>query len=83
MREANKKRRLTTAIVLATFNGEKYIENLFKSLINQTYPANKIIIFDDASSDNTVNIIKEIIKEYNLKNVSLNINKSNMGSSQT
>lgn len=50
-------------IVLATYNGEKYLENQLNSLINQTYDNIDIYIRDDGSSDNTVAIIKKYIEK--------------------
>lgn len=48
------------AICLSTYNGENYIEEQLKSLINQTYSNIKIYVRDDASSDNT----KKILEKY-------------------
>ena len=45
-------------IVLATYNGEKYLPQMLDSLIAQTRPANFIVAVDDGSKDNTVNILK-------------------------
>ena len=47
------------AILLATYNGEKYIREQLNSLINQSYKDFDIYIRDDGSSDDTVSIIKE------------------------
>ncbi|EAI4070941.1 glycosyltransferase family 2 protein [Campylobacter jejuni] len=46
------------AIILATYNGEKYLEEQIKSILNQTYKNIKIYIGDDNSKDSTMNIIK-------------------------
>jgi glycosyltransferase involved in cell wall biosynthesis len=51
-------------IVIATYNGEKYLREQLDSIINQTYKNIKIYIRDDGSKDNTVNIIKEYVEEY-------------------
>jgi len=47
------------SIVIATFNGAKYITPQLQSVINQTYKNLEIIIVDDCSTDNTVPILKE------------------------
>lgn len=48
------------SILCATFNHEKYLEDAIKGfLIQQTNFAFEIIIHDDASADNTQNIIKK------------------------
>lgn len=45
------------SIVLATYNGEKFLEKQLESLFQQTYPNIEIIAIDDKSSDNTINIL--------------------------
>ncbi|MBV2132947.1 glycosyltransferase family 2 protein [Pseudomonas sp. MAP12] len=45
-------------ILLATHNGEKYINAQINSILNQTHKEWRLIIHDDGSSDNTVQIIK-------------------------
>jgi len=47
-------------ILLATYNGEKYLKEQIESILNQTYSDFRLLISDDCSSDNT----KEILKEY-------------------
>ena len=46
-------------ILMATYNGEKYVEEQIKSILNQTYKNFRLIISDDCSTDNTVSILKE------------------------
>jgi glycosyltransferase involved in cell wall biosynthesis len=46
-------------ILLATYNGEKFIGEQIDSLLNQTYQNWKLIIHDDNSKDNTIKLIKE------------------------
>lgn len=45
------------AVVITTFNSEKYIGRLLDKLSSQTYPIDDIIIADNQSSDNTIAII--------------------------
>jgi rhamnosyltransferase len=47
-------------IVLASFNGERYIREQINSIISQSYTDWKLIIRDDGSVDNTVSIIKSL-----------------------
>lgn len=49
---------------MATYNGEKYVEEQIKSILNQSYRNVRIIIRDDGSTDNTVGIITKLQKEY-------------------
>ncbi len=46
-------------ILLATYNGEKFIKEQLDSILNQTYTNFRLLISDDNSTDNTKNIIKE------------------------
>ncbi len=47
------------AVVMSTYNGEKWIKEQLDSIINQTYKNIKIFVRDDGSKDGTVNILKE------------------------
>jgi len=46
------------SVCIPTYNGAKYIEAAFASVYNQTYTNIEIIVSDDASSDNTLELIK-------------------------
>jgi len=46
------------SVCLATYNGEKYIAAQLKSIIEQLDKDDEIIIVDDSSIDNTLNVIK-------------------------
>ena len=65
------------SIVLATYNGEKFLHQQLDSLINQTYKNIEIIIADDCSTDSTVEIIKEYINQYSY--ISLFQQEKNVG----
>ncbi len=52
------------AIVLATYNGEKYITELLDSLLNQSFQDWKCYIHDDGSKDQTITIINQYITDY-------------------
>ena len=56
--------KLSLAILMATYNGEEFIREQINSILNQTYKNWKLIIHDDGSTDNTVDIIKEYTKKY-------------------
>ena len=47
-------------ILLATYNGEKYLKQQIDSILNQTYQNIRLIISDDGSQDKT----REILKQY-------------------
>lgn len=46
-------------IVLATYNGEKYLSKMLDSLVAQIRPADKVIAVDDGSSDSTIKILEK------------------------
>ena len=48
-------------IMMATYNGEKYLREQLDSIINQTITDWELIIRDDNSLDRTVDIVKEYI----------------------
>lgn len=52
------------SILIITYNSSKYVEETLYSAINQTYKNIEIIVSDDCSTDNTV----EICKKFFLKN---------------
>jgi glycosyltransferase involved in cell wall biosynthesis len=47
------------SIVMPVYNGEKYLRNSLQSILEQTYSNFEVIIVNDASTDNTLNILKE------------------------
>lgn len=46
------------SVAMATYNGEKYIKEQLNSILNQLSSNDEVVISDDGSSDNTINIIK-------------------------
>lgn len=46
------------------YNSEDYISEAIESVINQTYPNWELILIDDFSQDNTLQIIKPFLKEF-------------------
>ena len=51
------------SICIPTYNGAKYIRECLISIFNQTYQNFEIIVSDDCSSDNTIEIIKSFEDE--------------------
>jgi hypothetical protein len=51
-------------ILMASYNGEKYIAEQIESILSQSYKDWKLIITDDCSNDNTFKIAKEYAEKY-------------------
>lgn len=47
------------AVLMAAYNGERYIDKQIKSILNQSYKNFKLIVRDDGSTDNTFGILKK------------------------
>ena len=47
------------SVVMAVYNGEKYLNSAIRSVINQTFKNFEFIIIDDCSNDKTYTIIKK------------------------
>jgi len=52
-------------ILITAYNDEKWVEYNIASILNQTYDNYKVLFYDDASTDNTYKIVKEIVKNNN------------------
>ncbi|BCZ48621.1 hypothetical protein psyc5s11_46880 [Clostridium gelidum] len=63
------------SICIPVYNGEKYIKYTIDSVLNQTYRNIEIIISDNCSIDDTVNIVKS----YKDKRIKLYKNDTNQG----
>lgn len=70
---------MKTSLVMAVYNGEKYIFEQIESIYLQTRKIDEVIFFDDGSSDLTVKIIKDFIKDRNIDNWTVYCNKHNKG----
>ncbi len=62
------------SIIIPVYNGEKWIKRCIESILNQTYPNIEIIIINDGSTDNSL----DICKKYEKENVTI-IDKENSG----
>lgn len=70
---------MNISVVLATYNGEKYLLKQLKSILEQTKSPNEVLIFDDKSSDSTIKIINDFIENNHLINWVLYQNETNLG----
>ena len=63
------------SICMATFNGEKYIRQQIDSILNQLCATDEIVISDDASFDNTL----DILNSYNDPRIKIYKNEQKLG----
>ncbi len=69
----------TIGIVLAMFNGEKYLQEQLDSILLQTYTKWKLYICDDGSVDDSVIIVKKYVNSYPEKIILMEDEKPNVG----
>lgn len=69
------------SIAMATYNGGNYILEQLQSFEDQDYMPYELVICDDGSTDDTINIIKEFSK-YSSFEVRLYENEENLGYAQ-
>lgn len=51
------------SVLVPIYNAEKYIEKCLDSIVNQTYENIEIVLIEDGSTDNSLEIIKEYSKQ--------------------
>jgi glycosyltransferase involved in cell wall biosynthesis len=69
---------LTISIAMATFNGGRYLREQLESFEAQTLLPDEIIMSDDCSADDTLQIINTFKLKSSL-NIIVNVNKSRLG----
>ena len=78
----NKIQNIKLSVIIPNYNNEKYLLKRLNTVYNQSYLPDEVIIIDDCSTDNSLKIIKNYIKNNNLSNIDTKIivNKENSGS---
>ena len=66
------------SVAMCTCNGEKYLNEQLHSILNQSSKPGELIICDDCSTDNTIQIIESYSAKYP-KNISVHLNEKNLG----
>jgi len=54
-------------LVICVYNCEKYIKETLSSIYNQTYQGFKLLVIDDCSSDNSLDVVKEFLDKNKFK----------------
>jgi glycosyltransferase involved in cell wall biosynthesis len=47
------------AVVVCTYNGERFLAEQLQSILDQTHPPDNITVSDDGSSDSTLDVVAE------------------------
>tara|TARA_Y100001935_G_C17257830_1_gene484660 strand:+ start:42 stop:1067 length:1026 start_codon:yes stop_codon:yes gene_type:complete len=63
------------SFIMPVYNGASFLSSTIESILNQTYENFELLILDDCSTDNSI----EIIKSFNDKRIKLYQNKENGG----
>ena len=63
-------------VLMATYNGEKYLKEQIESVLNQTYKNIRLVISDDCSKDGTINILKQYEND---KRIEVHYHEKNQG----
>ncbi len=63
------------SIIMASYNHEKFVQEAIQSVLDQSFQDFELIIIDDASTDNTVNVIKK----FNDARIDLTVLEQNQG----
>lgn len=64
--QSHKEIAMTISIVIPTYNGERFVEQAIQSVLNQTRQPDEIIISDDNSTDNTLEICNRYSDRLNI-----------------
>jgi glycosyltransferase involved in cell wall biosynthesis len=71
---------MRVAVVLISYNQEKYISEALDGIVNQSFQPDEVVIADDCSTDRTQSIIIEYVKTHNLEGKwTLLLNRENVG----
>ena len=71
------------SVIVPVYNGEKYLEDCIKSILNQDYTNIELIIVNDGSKDNSLDIIKKYenidkrVRIINQENSGVSISRNN------
>ena len=66
------------SVIVPNYNYERFLKARIESILNQTYPIYELIYIDDASTDNSVELVKEMTKNATFP-VKIIVNEVNSG----
>ena len=68
--------KLKVSVIMSVYNGDEYLSESIKSILNQTYTNLEFIIINDGSTDSSLSIINKFAKTDNRIKV---VNQNNIG----
>ncbi|MEO5921590.1 MAG: glycosyltransferase family 2 protein [Pseudolysinimonas sp.] len=57
----------TVSVALCTYEGERFVAEQVRSILEQTRPASELVIADDGSTDGTLGVIEATVADYRSK----------------
>ena len=69
----------SVSVAVPNYNYARYLPRRLESVFDQTHPVEEILVFDDASSDDSVAVIEDVAQARQ-RDVTLVINEANSGS---
>ena len=70
---------LRISVIVPNYNYGKHLRRRLELIFNQTHPVNKIIVLDDCSKDQSIQIAAEVAEEFQ-RDIQLDVNEVNSGS---
>lgn len=67
----------SVSVILPNYNHAHYLSQSLKSILGQSVRAKEVIVIDDASTDNSVDVISKFTKQHS--SIKLILNQKNMG----
>ncbi len=71
--------KITTQVILCTFNGSEYIKSQLESILSQTRKPDSLFIRDDCSTDNTISDASDFLLSKGFSDFQIEKNKRNLG----
>lgn len=67
------------SVIIAVYNGEKYIAETINSVLAQDYPSIELVVIDDGSTDGTADIVRNFpqVKYFHMPNAGLGAARNN------
>lgn len=70
---------LKISVVVCTWNGERWIEEQIRSILDQDRPVDEVLVFDDRSTDSTVALVDKLAIDSRVP-IRVHVNRDNLGS---